>query len=607
MTARYSAQMAASLRNIENNIGGVATLLVRSGSINRPLQGIDVGFKDNNLRFLEPFLKSGVFGKSISVAGQGLEIGPQTLASARDGADARFYADIETKRKAFGVTYRTTRSTVYTDADEETRNQIGLVMTSFGDAVRAAADPLGRDLDQISSQVDGFVFNIGRIELSGLSAADQQARMMAVFSQQFDLLASSVLGGYEAFQKIGEGYGETVVRVATGVEQAQLALRSLGLSAADLASVANKQGDVGTELVRQSLLQQEAVTNGVSRLVNAFEGSAEELAQTYRTLTSIRTTFGSIGLSTEAVTSSLLAGAGGLDNLTSALSSFEENFLTDTEKLSIQSTLLREEFRRMGLQMPLTADGFVALVRGLDTSTESGQELLGRVLQVSDSFYDMTEAIKNLGQGLEDEIKRIRELVNGGDVEQSPAGLAQLQAKFAITTVQARAGDGKALDELPELSKSMLDMAEQFATSLTDLRRLQLGTMASLQSTLDLVRGNATATVAGTLSVPAFATGGLHFGGARIVGENGPELEVTGPSRIFNAADTAAILSAGSRGSSSDETVLREEIVALRAELAQLRREQADQAAAIASNTGRVARVLERVAQSGDALAIQVT
>jgi len=45
--------------------------------------------------------------------------------------------------------------------------------------------------------------------------------------------------------------------------------------------------------------------------------------------------------------------------------------------------------------------------------------------------------------------------------------------------------------------------------------------------------------------LPAFASGGDHLGGLRIVGENGPELEATGPSRIFSARDTAAMLGGG--------------------------------------------------------------
>ena len=36
-----------------------------------------------------------------------------------------------------------------------------------------------------------------------------------------------------------------------------------------------------------------------------------------------------------------------------------------------------------------------------------------------------------------------------------------------------------------------------------------------------------------SLGIPGFASGGMHKGGLRIVGENGPELEATGPSMIY--------------------------------------------------------------------------
>ena len=42
-----------------------------------------------------------------------------------------------------------------------------------------------------------------------------------------------------------------------------------------------------------------------------------------------------------------------------------------------------------------------------------------------------------------------------------------------------------------------------------------------------------------------FKTGGTHIGGLRIVGEDGPELELTGPSRIINARRTQQLLAAG--------------------------------------------------------------
>lgn len=61
--------------------------------------------------------------------------------------------------------------------------------------------------------------------------------------------------------------------------------------------------------------------------------------------------------------------------------------------------------------------------------------------------------------------------------------------------------------------------------------------------------------------VPGFASGGVFNGGLRLVGERGPELEVTGPSRIYNASQTAAMLGGDKGGATAAE--VRE----LRAEL----------------------------------------
>lgn len=65
-------------------------------------------------------------------------------------------------------------------------------------------------------------------------------------------------------------------------------------------------------------------------------------------------------------------------------------------------------------------------------------------------------------------------------------------------------------------------------------------------------------------SVPGYALGGFHVGGLRLVGEEGPELEVTGPSRIYSARDTQEIFAGGS------ETT--QEIRALRRQVQSLER-----------------------------------
>lgn len=77
-----------------------------------------------------------------------------------------------------------------------------------------------------------------------------------------------------------------------------------------------------------------------------------------------------------------------------------------------------------------------------------------------------------------------------------------------------------------------------------------------------------------------YATGGSHPGGMRLVGEEGPELEVTGPSRIYSARDTARMMG----GDTSD---LVAEIRGLRAEVADLKRSSAQTATATRSMDAR--------------------
>jgi hypothetical protein len=73
--------------------------------------------------------------------------------------------------------------------------------------------------------------------------------------------------------------------------------------------------------------------------------------------------------------------------------------------------------------------------------------------------------------------------------------------------------------------------------------------------------------------IPAFSRGGQHSGGVRLVGENGPELEVTGASRIYSAQQTRDLLS--SYNGQSDNAELVAELRALRAAVAELKQHSA--------------------------------
>jgi len=61
--------------------------------------------------------------------------------------------------------------------------------------------------------------------------------------------------------------------------------------------------------------------------------------------------------------------------------------------------------------------------------------------------------------------------------------------------------------------------------------------------------------------IHGFAEGGFHAGGLRLVGEQGPELEVTGPARYYSAGQTESML-AGGEGVADEIRALRTESAA---------------------------------------------
>lgn len=103
--------------------------------------------------------------------------------------------------------------------------------------------------------------------------------------------------------------------------------------------------------------------------------------------------------------------------------------------------------------------------------------------------------------------------------------------------------------------------------------------------------------VEGGVVVPAFANGGLHAGGVRLVGERGPEVEFTGPARYYSFEQSQRLIGGGGHGDrlaerlESENRALRREVAALAAKL--------DRVAAASELT---ARVLDRVTSNGNAM-----
>jgi phage-related minor tail protein len=92
--------------------------------------------------------------------------------------------------------------------------------------------------------------------------------------------------------------------------------------------------------------------------------------------------------------------------------------------------------------------------------------------------------------------------------------------------------------------------------------------------------------------VPGFAGGGMHSGGLRWVGEDGPELEATGPSRIWNAQQLNGAIGGGNTGR------LEQLVEGLTKEVQRLQTELV----AIKTNTSQMAEHIDEVTEGGNAM-----
>ncbi|MCZ4340187.1 phage tail length tape measure family protein [Sphingomonadaceae bacterium G21617-S1] len=368
----YSRQMAASLKNIESQIGGVTNLVLRNGLDNvEGKLGVQTGFNSalpgfvanptamaaaiggivagpigavvgalaSKLPVIGDILGGissivhSLFGSKTTVIGSGIYGGPQTLGNIDDlGFAGQTFADIKKTKKFFGVSTSKKYSTQYGDLDDGISQQFGLLLTSFGDAIRLAAGPLGLDLDDISAKLDSFVVDIGKIDLKDLSGEEIQEKLEAVFGAQADKMAQFAIGGLEQFQKVGEGYFETLVRVASTVEVVTSSLQMLGLSAQSL----------GVD-----------VSMSIAGLFDS------------------------------------------VSDYSSAATAYFETYYSEAEQVAARTSQLGKVFDSLGIAMPDSIASFRALVEAQDLTTDAGQRTYASLLQLAPAFAEIVSSGQN--------------------------------------------------------------------------------------------------------------------------------------------------------------------------------------------------------------------
>jgi tape measure domain-containing protein len=514
---RYSSGMLASLQNIEYSLTGATSGVIRTGS-----SVTGKGYENGSSMFggaggvlgatlltgivapmaaiaaklpliggLVTKLVTSLFGSTSTLKDSGLMGSSQSVAGIlQSGFNVQAYQDVQTKKKLFGITYSDKTSTNTSPVDPAVTREFGNIVSGMVDSLANAAGALGLSGDLVRQKLSAVNIDIGKISLKDLSSEEIQKQLEAVFSAIGDKLSAVALPMLVSFQKAGEGLLETAVRVASGVETANYELEKLGITAVKFTDLVNKSGDVGAEIVRQSILMQEAGT-GIKDIISTLTGTATDIVETYKSLDTVRDALQSLNLGND-VTRELVRAAGGLDALKDALSSYTDNFFSDSEKSAMKASVLSKEFTKLGLAMPTSKDSFRSLVESLNSSGAMGQELAMKVLLLADSFAELNDTTENLVASARDDLSSAYERESNAltdtrdkflDFAKSLAEFKQSlltgdlstlnvadkyaveKAKFEETLAKAKAGDADAIGSFQNVATSFLQASREMNAS----------------------------------------------------------------------------------------------------------------------------------------------
>jgi len=586
VTNTFAREMAASLKSIDSQIGGVASLVVRSGNIDAS-SGVTEGFKANAIGSVLSKIPviggilGGLFGSKTSVIGSGLYGGAQSVGSILGGGfDASYYTDVEKKKKLFGLTTSTKYSTQYGAADAGLENQFTLILKSFNDAIAAAAGPLGVATGDVQARLNGFIVNIGKIDLKGLTGEQIEEKLSAVFGAAADGMAAAAFPGLEQFQKVGEGVFETLVRVASTIEAVGTSLTLLGTNTQTMG--------IGVKLALADQFDSvSALTDAAGAYFETFYSKEEQAAAKTAQMNGV---FASLGLAmpstltgfrqlVEAQDLTTAAGQSTYATLLKLAPAFAElQASLEGAKSAADIASERQDLQRQLLELA----GDTAAIRALDLAKldPSNRALQEQIYAVQDAqtaaaaAKTLADAWTSVGDSITTEIERIRGLkgTNTG------GGFAQLLGQFNAANTAARGGDQDAAKSLPGLSQALLTAAAASATSRQELDRIQAQTAAALEATNAAIKG-----IAGVVS-PSTPTG---------------ESNIT-------FLDTAAMTQAAQASPAAANDDLLEEVRSLREEIVQMRADNNNGHATTAGNTGKIARKFEDVtaASGGEAISV---
>lgn len=186
--------------------------------------------------------------------------------------------------------------------------------------------------------------------------------------------------------KFLNGFDGTAQELATFV----LALAAMDKALKDSAGMMATFGETFDVAAVQAMQQNgEKVTDTFQRLTDVFTATnlvAESLGKT-----SLEA-FGAVGLAGYDARKALVDLAGGVDILTARANFYFQNFLTPAQQLASTSTLVNRAFGDLNMAVPATIEGFNAIVNGLKMNTEEGRNTYNTLMAIAPAWLAVHNA-----------------------------------------------------------------------------------------------------------------------------------------------------------------------------------------------------------------------
>ena len=377
---------------------------------------------------------SKLFNTSTSIKDQGITGKAMSLGNVDAlGFTAQAYADVNTKKKAFGISYSSKDSTKTAALSDEMNDQFTMIITSMGDTIRSAADVLGLGGAAFNAHLNSFVVDLGKISLKDLTAEEQQKALETAFSKMGDDMARFGVAGLAQYQAVGEGYLETLVRVTNDYIQVS-----------DVLAVLNKSFNV-------------------------------------------------TGLGAVALSESLITAAGGLEALTSGTSYFVENFLTEAERMAPITKSVNDAMGKLGVSGVTTIDQFKALVLAQDLNTAAGQAMYAQLIAIAEPFKKAADYAAELAAATGDfaaVAKTASEIASEHrDLQQQLNELTKSEAQLLTIQRDGIASVNRALFDQVQAAKAVVSAKDALSKAYDTEKSAMTSSLTALKSWATTVGG----------------------------------------------------------------------------------------------------------------------